>query len=145
MNLSSLLAAIFLLGCLLTPNTSRADVSFIVVLTVPEENTDAFDKLATRMAEASAKDEGLLLYEFARVGTTVYGYERYTDEEAHDRHEALLEPFLEELTTLAKFEKIVTLTPLSDKKAAAMAEIAALIGKPIAGAAQGKLGEGERD
>ena len=93
------------------------------------------------MVEASAVDEGLLVYEFARVGTTVYGYERYADEASHDRHEAILEPFLPELTSLAEFESIITLTPLSEGKADAMQGIGTLIGAPVAGISQGSLDE----
>ena len=137
----------FLLGALLLfvgfsiPSTVRADVAFIVILTVSEENAEAFDKLAGRMVKASAKDEGLLVYEFARTGTTVYGYERYADEAAHDRHEAILEPFLAELSSLAEFNKIVTLTPLSEEKTAAMKALGAVVGSPVAGIAQGTLSE----
>ena len=116
-----------------------ADVAFIAILEVPEQNFAAFDDLAGRMVEVSAEDDGLLVYEFARVGTTVYGYERYTNEAAHDRHEALIAPFLSELTGLAEFKEIVTLTPLSEGKADAFAAIGARIGSPVAGVAQGQL------
>ncbi len=122
-----------------TSATAQADVAFIAILEVPEANTAAFDSLAARMVEASAKDDGLLVYEFARVGTTVYGYERYTDEAAHDRHEAIIAPFLPELIELAEFREIVTLTPLSDGKADAFSGIGAQIGAPVAGVAQGQL------
>lgn len=133
-------ALLLVIGCMLTTAT-RADVAFIVILTVPDENAAAFNELATRMVAASAEDQGLLVYEFARVGTTVYGYERYTDEAAHDRHETILAPFLPELTALAEFNSIVTLTHLSDDKKKAMAAINAMLGTPVAGAAQGSLDE----
>ena len=120
---------------------ARADVAFIVSLSVPDENAAAFDELANRMTAASAADEGMLIYEFARVGKTVYGYERYADEAAHDRHEAILAPFLPELSALAEFQDIVVLTPISDEKAEALRNIGALIGAPIAGIAQGTLEE----
>ncbi|WP_170470528.1 putative quinol monooxygenase [Ruegeria arenilitoris] len=114
------------------------EVAFIAILSVPAENAQAFDALAKDMVEASATDDGLLVYEFARVGETVYGYERYVDAAAHARHEALIEPFIPQLVELAKFEKIVTLSWLTDDHQELFRSIGAEIGQPIAAAAQGR-------
>ena len=118
---------------------AAADVGFVAILSVSEANTAAFDALAEKMVAASSEDEGLLIYEFARVGETVYGYERYTDEEAHRRHQSLIKPFLPELFELAEFEAIVTLTPVSDELRPELEAIGAAVGNPIAGVAQGSL------
>ncbi len=112
------------------------EVAFIAILSVPAENAQAFDALAKDMVEASANDDGLLIYEFARVGETVYGYERYVDAAAHARHEALIEPFIPQLVELAQFEKIVTLSQLTDDHQELFQSIGAEIGQPIAAAAQ---------
>lgn len=121
--------------------TARADVAFLVVLKVPQANNAAFDVLAQKMLDASKADDGLLIYEFARTGETVYGYERYTDDAAHERHQALIEPFLPELMELAEFEKIVTLTDVSENSRAGFEAMGAEIGSPIGGIAQGRLGD----
>ena len=113
------------------------EVAFIAILSVPAENVQAFDALAKDMVEASATDDGLLVYEFARIGETVYGYERYVDAAAHARHEALIEPFIPQLVELAQFEKIVTLSQLTDDHQELFRSIGAEIGQPIAAAAQG--------
>ncbi len=113
------------------------EVAFIAILSVPAENAQDFDALARDMVEASAIDDGLLVYEFARVGETVYGYERYVDAAAHARHEALIEPFIPQLVELAKFEKIVTLSQLTNDHQELFRSIGAEIGQPIAAAAQG--------
>ncbi|WP_170337334.1 putative quinol monooxygenase [Ruegeria arenilitoris] len=113
------------------------EVAFIAILNVPAENAQAFDALANDMVEASASDDGLLIYEFARVGETVYGYERYVDAAAHARHEALIEPFIPQLVELAQFEKIVTLSKLTNSHQELFQSIGAEIGQPIAAASQG--------
>ncbi|WP_170429417.1 putative quinol monooxygenase [Ruegeria arenilitoris] len=113
------------------------EVAFIAILNVPAGNAQAFDALARDMVEASATDDGLLIYEFARVGETVYGYERYVDAAAHARHEALIEPFIPQLVELAQFKKIVTLSQLTDDHQELFQSIGAEIGQPIAAAAQG--------
>ncbi len=123
----------------LTAVPAIADIGFIAILKVPDANTAAFDELAEKMVAASSEDEGLLIYEFARVGETVYGYERYTDEGAHRRHQTLIEPFLPELFELAEFEAIVTLTPVSDELRPELEAIGAAVGNPIAGVAKGSL------
>ncbi len=112
------------------------EVAFIAVLKVVDENTQAFDALAEEMVAASAADEGLLVYEFARVGETVYGYERYLDAAAHARHETIIEPYLPKLMELAQFERIITLSQLSEDQQRLFEGIGAEIGQPIAGAAQ---------
>ncbi len=119
---------------------AKADVAFIAILDVPAGNQEAFDALAKKMVAASKEDEGLLIYEFARVGDKVYGYERYTNDDAHERHQALIEPFIPELLKLAKFDSIVTLSPISDRIKPGMEQIGATFGEPISGVAQGKLG-----
>lgn len=120
---------------------ARADVAFMVILKVPRVNQAAFDELAQKMLDASKADGGLLIYEFARTGETVYGYERYTDDAAHERHQALIEPFLPELMELAEFEKIVTLTDISVSSRPGFEAMGAEIGTPIGGVAQGNLGD----
>ncbi len=112
------------------------EVAFIAVLKVVDENTQAFDALAEEMVAASAADEGLLVYEFARVGETVYGYERYLDAAAHARHETIIEPYLPKLMELAQFERIITLSQLSEDQQRLFEGIGAEIGQPIAGVAQ---------
>ena len=57
----------------------------------------------------------------------------------HDRHEAIIAPFLEDLVDLAMFREIVTLTPFDPAKAAAFWGIGTQIGEPVAGVAQGIL------
>ncbi|WP_422040119.1 putative quinol monooxygenase [Roseibium sp.] len=118
-----------------------ADVAFLVILKVSQANQVAFDVLAQKMLDASRVDDGLLIYEFARTGETVYGYERYTDDAAHERHQALIEPFLPELMELAEFEKIVTLTDVSESSRPGFEAMGAEIGTPIGGIAQGRLGD----
>lgn len=120
---------------------ARADVAFMVILKVPQANQAAFDVLAQKMLDASRVDDGLLIYEFARTGETVYGYERYTDDAAHERHQALIEPFLPELIELAEFEKIVTLSDISARSRPGFEAMGAEIGSPIGGIAQGRLGD----
>ncbi|WP_209940312.1 antibiotic biosynthesis monooxygenase [Ruegeria sp. HKCCE4148] len=131
---------ITVLGLIATLATATAafaeEVAFIAILKVPDENAQAFDTLAKEMVAASATDDGLLVYEFVRVGETVYGYERYVDAAAHARHERLIEPFLPKLVELALFERIVTLSPLSDGHQELFESIGAEIGQPIAGVAQ---------
>ncbi|WP_171212859.1 putative quinol monooxygenase [Ruegeria sp. HKCCA5426] len=131
---------ITVLGLIATLATATAafaeEVAFIAILKVTDENAQAFDTLAKEMVAASATDDGLLVYEFARVGETVYGYERYVDAAAHARHETLIEPFLPKLVELAQFERIVTLSPLSDGHQELFESIGAEIGQPIAGVAQ---------
>ncbi len=112
------------------------EVAFVAVLKVVDENTQAFDALAEEMVAASAADEGLLVYEFARVGETVYGYERYLDAAAHARHETIIEPYLPKLMELAQFERIITLSQLSEDHQRLFEGIGAEIGQPIAGVAQ---------
>ncbi len=112
------------------------EVAFIAVLKVVDENTQAFDALAEEMVAASAADDGLLVYEFARVGETVYGYERYLDAAAHARHETIIEPYLPKLMELAQFERIITLSQLSEDHQRLFEGIGAEIGQPIAGVAQ---------
>lgn len=131
--------ALWLAGLASSP--ARADVAFMVILKVPQANQAAFDVLAQKMLDASKVDEGLLIYEFARTGATVYGYERYTDDAAHDRHQALIEPYLPELMELAEFEKIVTLTDVSEKSRTGFEAMGAEIGTPIGGIAQGSLSD----
>ncbi len=116
--------------------THAGEVAFIAVLKVVDENTQAFDALAEEMVAASAADDGLLVYEFARVGETVYGYERYLDAAAHARHEAIIEPYLPKLMELAQFERIITLSQLSEDQQRLFEGIGAEIGQPIAGVAQ---------
>ncbi len=116
--------------------THADEVAFIAVLKVVDENTQAFDALAEEMVAASAADEGLLVYEFARVGETVYGYERYLDAAAHARHETIIEPYLPKLMELAQFERIITLSQLSEDHQRLFEGIGAEIGQPIAGVAQ---------
>lgn len=118
-------------------HANAEEVAFIAILSVPTENAQDFDSLARDMVEASATDDGLLVYEFARVGETVYGYERYVDAAAHARHEALVEPFIPQLVELAQFEKIVTLSQLTNDHQELFRSIGAEIGQPIAAAAQG--------
>ncbi len=120
---------------------AMADVAFLVILKVSQANQVAFDVLAQKMLDASRVDDGLLIYEFARTGETVYGYERYTDDAAHERHQALIEPFLPELMELAEFEKIVTLTDVSESSRPGFEAMGAEIGTPIGGIAQGRLGD----
>jgi len=120
---------------------AKADVAFMVILKVPQANQAAFDELARKMLDASRADDGLLVYEFARIGETVYGYERYTDDAAHERHQALIEPFLPELMELAEFEKIVTLTEVSKSSRPGFEAMGAEIGTPIGAIAQGTLGD----
>ncbi len=136
MTIARLLTAAVIASTSFASFSVAQEVAFIAILNVPEENAKEFDALAKDMVAASAKDEGLLVYEFARDGTTVYGYERYVDAAAHARHEALIEPFLPKLMTLARFEKIVTLSQLSDSHQDVFKEIGAVIGDPIAGVAQ---------
>ncbi len=112
------------------------EVAFIAVLKVVDENTQAFDALAEEMVAASAADDGLLVYEFARVGETVYGYERYLDAAAHARHETIIEPYLPKLMELAQFERIITLSQLSEDQQRLFEGIGAEIGQPVAGVAQ---------
>ncbi|WP_170478232.1 putative quinol monooxygenase [Ruegeria arenilitoris] len=119
--------------------TNAEEVAIIAILKVPDENTQAFDTLAKEMVAASATDDGLLVYEFARVGETVYGYERYIDAAAHARHETLIEPYLPKLIELAQFEQIITLSQLSSDHQALFESIGAEIGQPIAGVAQDRL------
>ena len=133
------IAAVLFAAALLIP-TARADVAFIAILKVPEQNRAAFEVVAGKMVQASKTDKGMLIYEFARVGDRVYGYERYTDDDAHERHQLLIEPFLPELTSLAEFEAIVTLTPLSERVKSGFEQMGARIGIPIVGVAQGRLG-----
>ncbi len=133
------IAAVLIAAVLVTP-AARADIAFIAILKVPEQNEAAFEVVADKMTQASKTDKGLLIYEFARVGDRVYGYERYTDDDAHERHQMLIEPFLPELTSLAEFEAIITLTPLSDRMQSAFEQIEAKIGVPIVSVAQGRLG-----
>ncbi|MBG6174250.1 quinol monooxygenase YgiN [Labrenzia sp. EL_208] len=121
--------------------TARADVAFLVILKVPQANEDAFDALAEKMLDASKADEGLLIYEFARTGETVYGYERYTDDAAHERHQVLIKRFLPELIELAEFERIVTLTDISERSRPGFEAMGAEIGALIGGVAQGSLGD----
>ncbi len=116
--------------------THAGEVAFIAVLKVVDENTQAFDALAEEMVAASAADDGLLVYEFARVGETVYGYERYLDAAAHARHETIIEPYLPKLMELAQFERIITLSQLSEDQQRLFEGIGAEIGQPIAGVAQ---------
>ena len=123
-----------------SPLSTRADVAFIAILSVPLEEQVAFDALAQQMVAAAAKNEGMLIYEFARVGDRVYGYERYTDAAAHGRHEEIIAPFLDELNGLASFDAIVTLSDLTDAHRDAFAAIGAEIGEPIASIAQGEVG-----
>ena len=127
-----LVATVFAVIC--AAPGAKADVAFIAILNVAEKNHAAFDALAQEMAAASAKDDGLLIYEFARVGTKVYGYERYTDEAAHERHQALIEPFLPRLLELAEFEGIITITPIESALRPKFEAIGAQIGTPIVGA-----------
>ncbi|MFW2441120.1 MAG: putative quinol monooxygenase [Arenicellales bacterium] len=122
-------------------SVASPEVAFLVILDVPATNQAAFDTLANRMVEASRADDGMLIYEFSRVGEKVYGYERYTDDDAHQRHQVLIEPFMPELLKLAKFDTLVTLTAVSDMIRPALESIGATIGAPIAGVVQGKLGE----
>lgn len=124
----------------LAGSAARADVAFMVILKVPQANHAAFDVLAQKMLDASMVDDGLLIYEFARVGETVYGYERYTDDAAHERHQALIEHFLPELMSLAEFETIVTLSDISAASRPGFEAMGAELGLPIGGVAQGKLG-----
>lgn len=112
------------------------EVAFIAVLKVVDENTQAFDALAEEMVAASAANDGLLVYEFARVGETVYGYERYLDAAAHARHETIIEPYLPKLMELAQFERIITLSQLSEDQQRLFEGIGAEIGQPVAGVAQ---------
>ncbi len=136
MTIARLLTAAVIASTSFASFSVAQEVAFIAILNVPEENAQEFDALAKDMVAASAKDEGQLVYEFARDGTTVYGYERYVDAAAHTRHEALIEPFLPKLMTLARFEKIVTLSQLPDSHRDVFKEIGAVIGDPIAGVAQ---------
>ncbi len=120
------------------PSIAFADVAFIAILTVQQENQKEFDALAKRMVAAASKNDGLLIYEFARAGDRVYGYERYVDAAAHKRHEAIIAPFLEDLTSLASFETIVTLSELTADHQAAFESIGAEIGQPISSVALGQ-------
>ncbi len=120
------------------PSIAFADVAFIAILTVQQENQKEFDALAKRMVAAASENDGLLIYEFARSGDRVYGYERYVDATAHRRHEAIIAPFLEDLTSLASFETIVTLSELTADHQAAFESIGAEIGQPIASVALGQ-------
>ena len=133
------IAAVLIAAALLT-TAARADVAFVAILKVQEQNQEAFEAVAVKMTEASKTDKGMLIYEFARVDDRVYGYERYTDDDAHERHQLLIEPFLPELTSLAEFEAIITLTPLSDRVKSGFQKIGAKVGVPIVGVAQGRLG-----
>lgn len=137
--LTACVAVIWLAGFVST--AARSDVAFMVILKVPQDNQAAFDVLAQKMLDASKADDGLLIYEFARTGETVYGYERYTDDAAHERHQALIEPFLPELIELAEFEKIVTLSDISERSRPGFEAMGAEIGSPIGGIAQGRLGD----
>ena len=119
----------------------RADVAFIAILTVPEEHQVEFDALAFEMVEAASENEGLLVYEFARSGNRVFGYERYVDAAAHARHEDIIAGFLPDLMNIADFETIVTLSDLTDEHRQAFQDIGAEIGDPIAGVANGQLGD----
>ncbi len=130
-------AALLAANLSMVAHAHAEEVAFIAILSVPAENAQAFDALARDMVEASASDDGLLVYEFARVGETVYGYERYVDAAAHARHEALIEPFIPQLVELAQFEKIVTLSRLTDDHQELFRGIGAEIGQPIAAAARG--------
>ena len=120
------------------PSIAFADVAFIAILTVQQENQKEFDALAKRMVAAASENDGLLIYEFARAGDRVYGYERYVDAAAHKRHEAIIAPFLEDLTSLASFETIVTLSEMTADHQSAFEAIGAEIGQPIASVALGK-------
>lgn len=82
-------------------SATSPEVAFLVILDVPAANQEAFDALASHMVVASTADDGMLIYEFSRVGEKVYGYERYTDDAAHQRHQVLIEPFMPELLKLA--------------------------------------------
>ena len=120
------------------PSVAFADVAFIAILTVQQENQKEFDALAKQMVAAASENDGLLIYEFARAGDRVYGYERYVDAAAHKRHEAIIAPFLEDLTSLASFETIVTLSELTADHQAAFESIGAEIGQPISSVALGQ-------
>ena len=119
------------------PTIIHADIAFIAILRVPEANQAEFDVLAGRMVEAASENSGLLIYEFARSGEVVYGYERYVDETAHARHEEIIGPFLDELAMLATFETIVTLSKLSAQHRRAFEAMGAEVGEPIASFAKG--------
>lgn len=140
MRLRRLILALGVAALAMAPLATRADVAFIAILSVPQDKQMAFDALAQQMVAAAAENEGMLIYEFARVGDKVYGYERYTDAAAHGRHEEIIAPFLGELTGLASFESIVTLSDLTDAHRGAFEAIGAEIGKPIASIAQGEVG-----
>ncbi len=120
------------------PSFAFADVAFIAILTVQQDKQKEFDALAKRMVAAASENDGLLIYEFARAGDRVYGYERYVDAAAHKRHEAIIAPFLGDLTSLASFEAIVTLSELTEDHQAAFETIGAEIGQPIASVALGQ-------
>ena len=124
---------------LTVPSLPKADVAFIAILKVPEENQSAFEALAVRMVDAASANDGLLVYEFARSGNRVFGYERYVDAAAHGRHEEIISAFLPELMDLATFETIVTISELSEEHQAGFEEIGAEIGTPVAGIAKGTL------
>ncbi len=131
------ITALGLVATLATATAAKAEeVAFIAILKVSDENAQAFDALAGEMVAASVTDDGLLVYEFARVGETVYGYERYLDAAAHARHETIIEPYLPKLLELARFEQIITLSKLSSDHQKLFESIGAEIGQPIAGVAQ---------
>ncbi|MFY0662073.1 MAG: hypothetical protein JXR15_16385 [Shimia sp.] len=134
-HLKKVIAAAFAVAI---PSIALADVAFIAILTVQQNNQEAFDALAKRMVSAASENDGVLIYEFARAGDRVYGYERYVDTAAHGRHEAIIAPFLEELTSLASFETIVTLSELTADHQAAFEAIGSEIGQPIASFARGQ-------
>ena len=71
----------------------------------------------------------------------MYGYERYIDDAAHRRHQELIKTFVPDLLQLAEFEAIITLTPVSDAIRPGLERIGATIGTPVAGVAQGVLGD----
>jgi quinol monooxygenase YgiN len=112
--------------------SSADDISMFATMVVSEENLEEFQAVLSRVVDVVQTEDGTLIYEYARAGTSVYVYERYDNADAFLRHIENIGPLMPELFAFAQVESVVTMTAIPDSLRPILEQFNATMTMPIA-------------
>jgi quinol monooxygenase YgiN len=103
------------------------DFGWVLVAEVNEGAQMAdVDALIAEIVDAARGNPGTLTFNFARVGSTIYGYEMFDDEAAFFGHFSSVEPLMPRLMELWTPTMMIPTHPLPDQIAAIMQPLGAV-------------------
>lgn len=89
--------------------------------------------LMDMVSTMSAAHEGTLVWESARVGSTVYGYQRFENDAALFSHLETMAPLYPQMAQAWTTELLVPTTPLSEEVSAVLTQFGALPADQVIG------------